>query len=170
SQGPTIWQRSDSRQGYAVQVTRRLATVAGAFLLLTAPAHGSTRPFPRFGSGCARSDFKSSVGAIRAERCGPASGPRAAAVLHGCGGFSTFDHQLAVDLPRFGISTLYLDYCAPRPPSGSRGYCSFGHADRSLFGLWEQAAAGAATFLRRRYAHVGAVGWSLGAGVAIATA
>jgi dienelactone hydrolase len=44
---------------------------------------------------------------------------RAIVVLHGCGGFDTFDHRLADTLPREGISTLYVDYFAPTPPPGN---------------------------------------------------
>jgi len=92
-------------------------------------------------------------------------------VLHGCGGFSTFDHQLALGLPSFGLSTFYVDYFAPTPPPGSRGFCSVWTRPAHLFSSWERVVADAARTLRRRdYARVGAVGWSLGAGVAIAAA
>jgi dienelactone hydrolase len=92
-------------------------------------------------------------------------------VLHGCGGFSTFDHQLAADLPRFGIATLYVDYFGPTPPPGKRGFCSGPIGTTDPFPTWQRVAADAARTLRRRgYARVGAVGWSLGAGVALATA
>jgi dienelactone hydrolase len=114
-----------------------------------------------------RADFRSAGTTVRAERCGPANGTRAAIVLHGCGGFSTFDHQLAADLPRFGISTLYVDYFAPTPPPGPHGFCSeWGHP-QGLFQAWDRVAADAAASLRGQFAGVGAVGWSLGAGVAI---
>jgi dienelactone hydrolase len=89
-------------------------------------------------------------------------------VLHGCGGFSTFDHQLAVGLPRFGITTLYVDYFAPTPLSGARGFCSLWTLDPALFRAWERVAAAGARALGKNFAAVGAAGWSLGAGVAIA--
>jgi dienelactone hydrolase len=91
-------------------------------------------------------------------------------VLHGCGGFSTFDHRLAEELPRYGIATLYVDYFQPTPPPGKRGFCSVWTDPRRLFAAWERVAVEAARSLRGRYAHVGAAGWSLGAGVAISAA
>ena len=130
----------------------------------------ATRPFPHV-AGCVRADFPSSGTTVRAERCGPASGARAVIVLHGCGGFSTFDHRLAAGLPRDGISTLYVDYFGPTPPSGTKGFCGGrGFSGGDPFPTWEQVASDAAKSLRRHFEHVGAVGWSLGGGVAIATA
>ena len=141
--------------------------VAAAALTGTGTAGG----FPRFGAGCARADFTSGGTTVRAERCGPARGNRAVIVLHGCGGFGTFDHTLAVDLPRFGIATLDVDLFARTPPPGTHGFCEGGfRAGGDPFPLWEQTAADAARSLAGRYRHVGAVGWSLGAGVALATA
>jgi dienelactone hydrolase len=148
----------------------RVAALAGAFALLVPAAAATPRPFPAFGMGCARTDFMSSGTLIRAERCGPTTGA-AVVVLHGCGGFSTFDHRLAADLPAFGLATLYVDYFAPTPPPGAHGFCSVWNRPAHLFSSWERVVADAARTLRRRhYTHVGAVGWSLGAGVAIATA
>ena len=151
---------------------RRLLAAAGIALVAAGSAGGATTGFPRFGVGCARADFKSGGTTVRAERCGPAQGQRAVIVLHGCGGFGTFDHTLAADLPRFGIATLDVDLFARTPPPGTRGFCdgprSAGAVDP--FPLWEQTAADAARSLRAHYAHVGAVGWSLGGGVAIETA
>jgi len=144
---------------------RGLALVAGA-LALVAPA---ARPFPHVG-GCVRADFTSAGTKVRAERCGAAAGTRAVIVLHGCGGFSTFDHRLAAELPRYGISTLYVDYFDPTPPPGSRGFCGGGGSRGDPFPTWEQVAADAADSLRPQFTHVGAVGWSLGAGVAIGSA
>jgi dienelactone hydrolase len=92
-------------------------------------------------------------------------------VLHGCGGFGTFDHTLAADLPAFRLATLYIDYFAPTPPPGRRGFCDVWTRPAQLFSRWEQVTAAAARTLRHDgYTHVGAVGWSLGAGVALATA
>jgi len=152
-------------------VLRRLVVAAGIVAVAAGAARAATHPFPRFapGSGCVRADFRSGGQTIRAERCGPASGRRAVIVLHGCGGFSTFDHELAVDLPRFGLSTLYVDYFGPTPPPGTKGFCQ-GFAGPDPFPTWERVAADAARTLRARFAAVGAVGWSLGAGVALAAA
>ena len=144
---------------------RGLALVAGV-LTLAAPA---ARPFPHV-AGCVRADFHSSGTTVRAARCGRASGGRAVIVLHGCGGFDTFDHRLASELPRYGISTLYVDYFGPTPPSGNRGFCGGIRSGPDPFPTWQQVAVDAAKSLRPRFTHVGAVGWSLGAGVAIAAA
>jgi dienelactone hydrolase len=140
---------------------RRLALVAGIAALVAPAAH----PFPRV-AGCARADFDG----VRAARCGTASGARAVVVLHGCGGFSTFDHRLAEELPRYGISTLYVDYFEPTPPPGKRGFCDAFPRGSDVFSTWERVATEAARSLRRSFAHVGAVGWSLGAGVALSAA
>jgi len=100
---------------------RLLAVGAGIALAASTGATGATRGFPTFGAGCVRADFQSAGTTVRAERCGPASGPRAVIVLHGCGGFGTFDHTLAADLPRFGIATLDVDLFARTPPPGDKG-------------------------------------------------
>jgi len=150
-------------------VLRPLAVAAG-LLALSAGATHSARPFPRFGPGCVRADFRSGATLVRAERCGPSSGPRAVIVLHGCGGFDTFDHRLTTDLPRFGIATLDLDYFAPTPPPGKRGFCDVWPRPLDVFARWQRVAVDAAAVLARSYRHVGAVGWSLGAGVAVSAA
>jgi dienelactone hydrolase len=142
-------------------VLRALALVAGVLMTVVPSAHA----FPHV-RGCVRADFAG----IPAERCGPAAGARAVVVLHGCGGFSTFDHRLAAGLPRYGISTLYVDYFARTPPPGRRGFCGVWTRPVQLFSTWERIAALGAQSLRPRFAHVGAVGWSLGAGVALAAA
>jgi dienelactone hydrolase len=148
----------------------RLAAGAGIALIAAAAGTGAARGFPHFGAGCVRADFRSGGTTVRAERCGPGRGPRAVVVLHGCGGFGTFDHTLATDLPRFGIATLDVDLFARTPPPGKRGFCSGWTGQADPFTRWEQTAAAAARSLAGRYRHVGAVGWSLGAGVAITTA
>jgi dienelactone hydrolase len=139
-------------------------------VLVGSSAGAPMRPFPHFSAGCARADFTSAGVNIRAERCGPASGQVAAIVLHGCGGFSTFDHQVAADLPQLGISTLYVDYFAPTPPPGKRGYCGGERGGPDPFATWEKVAVDAAASLRPHFRHVAAIGWSLGAGVAISAA
>jgi dienelactone hydrolase len=148
---------------------RGLALVAGTAAVTAVAAHGATRPFPHV-AGCVRADFPSAGTHVRAERCGPAGGARAVVVLHGCGGFNTFDHRIAADLPRSGISTLYVDYFGPTPPSGNKGFCGGGGGGADPFPTWERVAADAAASLRPQFTHVGAVGWSLGAGVALTAA
>lgn len=150
-----------------VRALRRADLVAAAALAVAAPTH---HPFPHFGAGCARADFRSVGVLVRAEWCGPRHGA-AVVVLHGCGGFGTFDHTLAADLPALGIATLDIDYFAPTPPPGKRGFCDVWTRPAQLFARWERVTADAARALRRLgYRHVGAVGWSLGAGVALAAA
>jgi dienelactone hydrolase len=142
-------------------VLRGLALVAG-LAALAVPAAGA---FPRV-AGCTRADFNG----VPAVRCGASHGDRAVVVLHGCGGFSTFDHRLAEELPKVGISTLYVDYFQPTPPPGRRGYCGVWTRPQDLFAVWQRVATDAARSLRPAFAHVGAVGWSLGAGVALGAA
>ena len=132
---------------------------------IAALAAPGARAFPH-APGCVRVD----AGGVPALRCGPAQGARAAIVLHGCGGFSTFDHRLATGLPAYGISTLYLDYFAPTPPPGRRGFCGGGGGGPDPFPIWERVVTQAAHALRAHYRRVAAVGWSLGAGVAISAA
>jgi dienelactone hydrolase len=147
-----------------------VAAVAAIAAASASAGATAERPFPHFAGGCGRADFVSAGAHIRAERCGPAHGRRAVIVLHGCGGFSTFDHEIAADLPRYGISTLYVDYFGPTPPLGDKGFCNGGGRGEDPFPIWEQVARDAARSLRPHFARVGAVGWSLGAGVAIAAA
>ena len=131
--------------------------------------------FPHFGAGCVRADFPSGGAPIRAELC-RAAGPgpaRAVVVLHGCGGFSTFDHRLVTELPRFGVSTLDVDYFGPTPPPGAKGFCTHGRA-RDAFPRWVEVARDAERALRRDgvapAGRIGVVGWSLGGAVAIRAA
>jgi dienelactone hydrolase len=149
---------------------RVLAVVAAALVFASAAAAGG---FPRFGSGCDRADFTSKRAVIRAELCKAPGGHGAAVVvLHGCGGFSTFDHRLVTSLPAFGIATLDVDYFGPTPPSGTNGFCNHPGAFDSAFPVWIRVADDAAKKLRSLpgVRHVGVVGWSLGGGVAVAAA
>ena len=148
---------------------RGLALVAGTLAVAAATGLAAARPFPHV-TGCVRADFRSAGAVVRAERCGPARGARAVIVLHGCGGFSTFDHRIAAELPRDRISTLYVDYFGPTPPPGNKGFCGGGASGPDPFPVWEQVAAAAGRSLRPHFTHVGAVGWSLGAGVALTAA
>ena len=147
------------------------AGMAG-LLASTSLAFGANpRPFPAaFAPVCIRADYRSAGTLVRAERCGPASGNRAVVVLYGCGGFDTFDHSLAVDLPRFGITTLYVDYFAVTPPTRPGAYCSLWTYSAKLFPKWVAVVTRAGQILSRRFARVGVVGWSLGAGLAVASA
>lgn len=144
--------------------------VAGIAAAVASPVHAALRPLPHFGPGCSRADYTSAGAAVRAIRCGPASGTRAVIVLHGCGGFSTFDHRLTAELPRYGITTLDVAFFDPTPPPGSKGFCDGLYRGPDPFPVWERVAVDAAKSLRPHFAHVGAVGWSLGAGVAITAA
>ena len=101
-------------------------------------------------------------------------------MLHGCGGFDTFDHRLADTLPRDGISTLYVDYFATTPPPGSKGWCSGWHRrspsvnHANVFSRWTGVVVRAVEDLDRTAgiasARVGLVGWSLGGGLAVGVA
>jgi dienelactone hydrolase len=146
------------------------AGTAGVVAIATLAFGANPRPFPSFGSGCTRADFRNAGTLVRAERCGPATGRRGVVVLYGCGGFDTFDHSLAVDLPRFRIATLYVDYFAPTPPARPGAFCSLWTDSKRLFPKWEATVIQAGQVLARRFTHVGVVGWSLGAGLAVASA
>lgn len=163
----------------------RAALAVSALLLTLVPATGAaTRPFPQFHlRTCARADFTSAGTHVRAELCRAtkdASAGRAVVVLHGCGGFSTFDHRLAGALPQKGIATLYVDFFAPTPPPGKRGFCGGPRPRRSVFSRvdafarWERVVLDAAASLRRTHGidpdRIGVLGWSLGGGLAVATA
>jgi hypothetical protein len=106
-----------------------IAAILGSSLLAAPAASGG---FPRFGAGCTRDDFVSGGSTVRAELCrSKAGGGRAVVVLHGCGGFSTFDHRLVTTLPAYGISTLDVDYVYPRGSHnwpGRQGALGIAHA------------------------------------------
>lgn len=147
--------------------------MAAGALALAAPA--ATHAFPHFGAGCSRDDFTVAGRNVRAELCRAAGADRpAVVVLHGCGGFSTFDHRIVTTLPEDGITTLDLDYFALTPPPGTKGFCNAGGAFAGAFPLWLRTVTAAAAALRRApgVAHgaVGVVGWSLGGGLAVASA
>jgi dienelactone hydrolase len=155
--------------------------VAGSHLLLlcavlaTLAGSASAASFPHFGAGCARADYASSGQTIRAEYCrASADTGRAVVVLHGCGGFSTFDHRLATALPAHGISTLDVDYFARTPAPGTKGFCNTGGRVGDAFPIWLQVVRDAARKLRALPGvepnRVGVAGWSLGGGVALLVA
>jgi dienelactone hydrolase len=165
------------------QRARALAVVVLVLACVPAAAAAS-HPFPRFAQPfCARADFTSAGTRVRAELCRAtrdAAAGRAVVVLHGCGGFNTFDHRLADTLPLDGVSTLYVDYFAPTPPPGNRGWCSSAlrvtqspsRAER--FSTWARVVNDAVAALDRTPAivpaRVGLVGWSLGGGLAVRVA
>jgi dienelactone hydrolase len=98
-----------------------------------------------------------------------------ALVLHGCGGFDTFDHRLAVELPQAGIATLYVDYFYPTHPPGRKGFCGgVGESGRNVFAVWQQEVVAAAAHVARIPGldprRIVVVGWSLGGGLAVASA
>jgi dienelactone hydrolase len=135
--------------------------------------------FPRMPSQCVPSDYRSGGAKVRAALCRPPGRTAApvAIVLHGCGGFDTFDHRLAVELPTAGIATLYVDYFDPTPPPGRKGWCNGGGESRSgqdVFAVWQREVLDAAAHLRDVRgvdgSRVALVGWSLGGGVAVGTA
>jgi dienelactone hydrolase len=133
--------------------------------------------FPRISPSCSRADFRSQGRTVRAALCLPAGTQRAPAVvvLHGCGGFGTLDQILARDLPASGIATYYVDYFGLTPaPSRRKGFCDAHGSVQNAFTTWQHIVVDAAAALRREPgvdpARVGAVGWSLGAGLALITA
>jgi dienelactone hydrolase len=169
----------DGKLSRCVSSLRVQRCAGSVFLALTLVLSGwlvaTARAFPRYGAGCSRADFVSSGSTVRAELCRTRSaGGRAVVVLHGCGGFSTFDHRLVSELPRYGISTLAVDFFGPTPPPGRRGFCGGGGAGGDPFPIWIHVVKDAAVALRATKgidrAGVGVVGWSLGGGVAIAAA
>jgi dienelactone hydrolase len=152
---------------------KRAVGAAFVVVLLSAPVTVA-QAFPHYGTGCSRADFTSSGTTVRAELCRtPFTGGRAVVVLHGCGGFSTFDHRIVTQLPRYGISTLAVDFFGPTPPPGSKGFCGE-RGGGDPFPVWIQVAKDAAASLRATKgidrAGVGVVGWSLGGAVAVAAA
>jgi dienelactone hydrolase len=149
------------------------ALVGCAALALATAANGGG--FPRFGGGCMRDDLSIAGNTVRAELCrAPSPSSRAVVVLHGCGGFSTFDHRIVTTLPKDGISTLDVDYFGLTPPPGTKGFCNAGGSIGGAFELWIRTVSAAAAKLRATPGissrGVGIVGWSLGGGVAVAAA
>jgi len=154
---------------------------AGSFLIVlcaafgAVAASGSAYGFPAFGAGCKRADYESGGQRIRAEFCASSAHTgRAVVVLHGCGGFSTFDHRLASELPARGISTLDVDYFARTTPPGTRGFCDAGGRIGDALPIWLQVVRDAGKKLRAIHGvgpkRVGVVGWSLGGAVAVLSA
>jgi dienelactone hydrolase len=136
-------------------------------------------PLPRIAPSCVESDFSSGGHAVRARLCLPngASATRrvpGVIVLHGCGGFGTLDQTLAQRLFEHGIATYYVDYFGLTPPPSRKGFCDAHGAVRDAFATWLRITRDATDALRHIPAvdpqRVGAVGWSLGGGLALTAA
>jgi dienelactone hydrolase len=134
----------------------------------------SLPPFPRISPLCHRDDFSSRSHLVRAALCRPAGAARlpAVVVLHGCGGFGGIDEVLARDLPSHGVATYYIDYFGLTPAPSKRGFCGSARIE-TAFATWQRIVVDATNALRRMPgidpARIGAVGWSLGGGLALVT-
>ena len=97
----------------------------------------------------------------------------AVVVLHGCGGFGGIDEVLARDLPDHGVATYYVDYFGLTPEPSKRGFCGAHRGIESSFRTWQRIVLDATNALKRTAGidaeRVGAVGWSLGGGLALVT-
>jgi dienelactone hydrolase len=97
----------------------------------------------------------------------------AVVVLHGCGGFGGIDQLLARDLPAHGVATYYIDYFGLTPQPSKRGFCGAHRGVERSFRTWQRVVVDATDALKRMHgidaARVGAVGWSLGGGLALVT-
>jgi dienelactone hydrolase len=151
-----------------------IATAAGA----AAGAGAARRPLPKFpaiAAYCHRADFSSRGHSVRAALCRQpgAAGEPAVVVLHGCGGFGGIDQILARDLPLHGVATYYVDYFGLTPPPTARGFCGARVNFEQTFRTWQRVVVDATDALKRMPgvdgARVGAVGWSLGGGLALMT-
>jgi len=127
---------------------------------LAAPA---TRPFPHV-TGCLRADFQAAVQAFARSAAGRDRGARLI-VLHGCGGFSTFDHRPA------GASRAALDAvrrllrAKARPATGA----SAAEAARGADPFRRGAPRGGRGGVLRPRSRTSVRSLVLGAGVAIAS-
>jgi dienelactone hydrolase len=92
-------------------------------------------------------------------------------VLHGCGGFSTFDHRLTTTLPSYEFATLDVDYFARTPPPNERGFCLRGGDPLLALATWISIVDDAQAKLHALHVQsVGIAGWSLGGDLAVAAA
>jgi dienelactone hydrolase len=164
----------------------RLKILAALVLLSAAPsataaeaARTQLPPLPRIAPSCVESDFVSAGRTVRARLClpdgaAPTRRVPGVIVLHGCGGFGTLDQTLAHRLPEHGIATYYVDYFGLTPPPSHKGFCDAHGAVGDAFATWLRITRNATTALRRIPGvdpqRVGAVGWSLGGGLALTAA
>ena len=162
---------------------RRAWRAAGAALaciaaLVSVEVGGAARQslpsFPAISPLCHRADFSSEGRSVRAALCRRPGSARlpAVVVLHGCGGFGGIDEVLARDLPSHGVATYYIDYFGLTPAPSKRGFCGSPQTERS-FATWQRIVVDATATLKRMpgidAGRVGAVGWSLGGGLALLT-
>ena len=162
---------------------RRAWRAAGAALaciaaLVSVEVGGAARQslpsFPPISPLCHRADFSSEGRSVRAALCRRPGSARlpAVVVLHGCGGFGGIDEVLARDLPSHGVATYYIDYFGLTPAPSKRGFCGSPQTERS-FATWQRIVVDATATLKRMpgidAGRVGAVGWSLGGGLALLT-
>ncbi|MGB2875786.1 MAG: dienelactone hydrolase family protein [Gaiellaceae bacterium] len=110
---------------------------------------------------------------MRAALCRPPGSVRlpAVIVLHGCGGFGGIEQVLARDLPGQGIAAYYIDYFGLTPQPSKRGFCGAHQGIEASFTTWQRIVVDATDALKRMTGidsgRVGALGWSLGGGLAL---
>ena len=151
--------------------------VAFVSLAVDGASKQSLPPFPRISPLCHRADFSSRGHSVRAALCRPAGSGAArmpaVVVLHGCGGFGGIDEVLARDLPNHGVATYYIDYFGLTPQPSKRGFCGAHRGIEASFATWQRIVLDATDALKRMpgidAGRVGAVGWSLGGGLALVT-
>jgi dienelactone hydrolase len=162
----------------------RWALVTAVVALVVSPTSAvfgasSAGPLPRIAAGCQELDFTSAGRAVRARLCLPGGASAThrlpgVIVLHGCGGFGALDEIVARELPPHGIATYYVDYFGLTPPPSRKGFCNAGGSIDGAFAIWSRIARDATRSLKTvpgiEPARVGAVGWSLGGGLALSTA
>ncbi len=149
----------------------RLVAAFAATLAFAAPV-ATAGTWPHFPRTCSRVYFLSGAVQVRSEFChGRHDDQAAVIVLHGCGGFSTFDHRLTTMLPSYGLATFDVDYFARTPSPNKKGFCRHGGDPLEALGTWIGLVDDARAKLRTLHIHsVGIAGWSLGGDLAVAAA
>jgi dienelactone hydrolase len=163
------------RASTSTAIVLACAAAAAGAALGAGSRHAPPQKFPVIAPYCHRADFASRGHSVRAALCrqpGAAAVP-AVVVLHGCGGFGGIDQILGRDLPLDGVATYYVDYFGLTPPPSARGFCGARVNFEQTFRTWQRVVVDATNALKRMPgvdgARVGAVGWSLGGGVALVT-